>query len=88
MAIDFIWMADAEAELAEIWLQSSDRNGITEAADEGEAQIRANPGGCGESQDGDSRVMFSGQLVIRWRWNAVKKKATIFQVRFNSGLKR
>ena len=85
MANDFIWMANAEAELAEIWLRSPDRNGITEAADQGEAQIRANPGGCGESQDGDSRVMFSGQLVTRWRWDAKKRKATIFQVRSNSG---
>ncbi len=58
-----VWKPDAERRLTTIWLSDRMRQRITEAANEIDAMLAADPLSAGESRDGDDRVVFVKPLV-------------------------
>jgi hypothetical protein len=62
-----VWLPDAEAELAERWLASNDRQQITLAADQIDQQLRYNPESIGESRTSGRRILIVPPLAVFYR---------------------
>ena len=61
------WMDAATDALAEIWLQSDNRNAITEAVNAIDRRLRSDPDLVGESREGAVRIAFFPPLIVRFR---------------------
>ena len=62
-----VWLPDAESELAELWLASTDRERTTLAADQIEKQLRHNPDSAGESRAAGRRILIVPPLAVIYR---------------------
>jgi hypothetical protein len=62
-----MWVPDAEAELAELWLASDDREAMTVATDQIEKQLRHNPESAGESRAEGRRILIMPPLAVVYR---------------------
>lgn len=59
------WSAEALNQLADVWMASDDRAGVTAASYRIEATIRADPLGAGESRGDDlQRFVFDPPLAV------------------------
>ena len=67
MTFTIVWDPDAEAELANIWVNSPDRSAVTLAAYDLEQRLRRNPDQVGESRPNDRRVAFEPPLGLMFR---------------------
>lgn len=67
MSLRVIWVPRAEDQLAAAWTAAADRQAMSNAADEAERRIVADPHGAGESRGADERILFEPPLVVRWR---------------------
>lgn len=56
----------ADEELAAIWLAATDRAAISNAAREIEFLLQTTPLECGESRDGNVRILFIPPLGVRY----------------------
>jgi hypothetical protein len=56
------WRPDAEQDLAQLWVDATDKHAVADAADHLDAALRRNPFSVGESRGGDERVAFYGPL--------------------------
>ena len=75
------WIAEAEQELAAIWLASSDRNAVPLAANELDQRLRVDPLHTGESrQSSVRRVAFEPPLGIEFEVIEVDKKVRVLGV--------
>jgi mRNA-degrading endonuclease RelE of RelBE toxin-antitoxin system len=61
------WKPNAEQQLAQIWLDATDRPVITKAAHEIDRRLQENPEDEGESRTGDNRVLFETPRAARFR---------------------
>jgi plasmid stabilization system protein ParE len=59
-----IWLPDAEAEMAQIWLDAADRAAITAAANAIDATLQGDPLHSGESRYGNRRVLLVRPLGV------------------------
>ena len=64
MRFTVVWKPQAERTLLELWLESSQRDALTSAAEEIESLVRQRPESVGESR-GHGRDGFSWTL---WAW--------------------
>lgn len=65
MSYTVVWTPSAEEDLAAVWVASSDRYGITTAADQIEERLRFEPLVTGEARESNvSRVVFLSPLSI------------------------
>jgi hypothetical protein len=62
-----VWLPDAEYELAERWLASTDRDRITLAADQIDKLLRHAPDSVGESRDAGRRILIVPPLAVFYR---------------------
>jgi hypothetical protein len=62
-----VWLPDAENELAELWLASSDRDATTAAADQIDQLLRKSPETSGESRAADRRILIMPPLAVIYR---------------------
>jgi hypothetical protein len=58
MKFTVIWRPEAEEELAQLWVDASDRNAIARAAISFDAALRRAPLDVGESQNEPTRLAF------------------------------
>jgi len=58
------WVADAEAELAAIWIRAKDRDLITRTAFSIDRTLEMNPENAGESRSEDRRVLLIPPLGV------------------------
>jgi hypothetical protein len=70
------WSKPAEAELAELWMKSTDRDAVTAAATNIEKQLATDASEAGESRTDDIRVLCSLPLVV-WFIVFPKSQATM-----------
>jgi hypothetical protein len=64
---EVFWQAMAEQRLADLWLNSPNRQEITEAADEIDRLLRRDPLNQGESRDPPQRILFVASLCVLYR---------------------
>jgi hypothetical protein len=67
MSFQVLWLPDAEQELAQVWMESSDRSAITRAVHRVENRLTANPANEGESRTKSRRIAFERPLAIIFR---------------------
>ncbi len=61
------WLADAEQELARIWLAASDRQRVTRASQNLDARLGNDPENDGESRPEGRRILFEPPLGAVYR---------------------
>ena len=64
MRFTVLWKPQAERTLLELWLQSSDRETLTRAAEEIESLVRQRPDSVGESRERGRRWLFVEPLGV------------------------
>jgi plasmid stabilization system protein ParE len=58
------WLPDATAELASLWISSSDPDQVKRAAERLDKRLSRNPMGTGESRAGLRRITFEPPIAI------------------------
>jgi plasmid stabilization system protein ParE len=66
MKYTVVWIPEADAQLATIWMDSQDRESVRVAAAEIERLLRTNPSEVGESRLKGQRVHFVNPLGVRF----------------------
>jgi plasmid stabilization system protein ParE len=74
------WLPDAEAELTEIWLAGRDRQAVTEAAEQLDQQLSADPLSVGESRSSGRRIVFVRPLGATFRVLTDQKTVIVSRV--------
>jgi hypothetical protein len=67
MKFTVVWQRQAEAALATLWTQASNRNAITKAANAIDALLRREPEKHGESRAGSTRILIIPPLAVRYQ---------------------
>jgi plasmid stabilization system protein ParE len=67
MSWTVIWLPDAEQELADIWLNASDRASITRAAHIIDQILKHDPENAGESRPNNRRILIVLPLAVIYR---------------------
>jgi hypothetical protein len=75
-----VWMPVAEQRLTQLWLGSRMRHAISDAADQIDAALERNPHDCGESRDGDRRVMHKQPLGVLFEINDDGRQVRVLSV--------
>jgi hypothetical protein len=74
------WTDEADKQLADIWINASDRDDVTAAANRVEFLWRRDPLGQGESRAGDDRLMFEEPLSVYYRVDPVNHMVWVISV--------
>jgi hypothetical protein len=80
MKYSVTWKADAENELAEVWLRALDRPSVTRAGDEIDRLLAADPTRQGESRAGTMRIMFVDPLGVIFHVSEQDLMVTVVRV--------
>lgn len=80
MNFTVIWLPDAEAELAAIWLASGQRSAVTRAAAELDRRLAENATNEGESRPNGRRITFQPPLAVIFRVNSETATVVVSQV--------
>ena len=64
MSFTVVWRPIAERHLARIWVDSSDRKPVADAADELDRHLKTDPLNLGEGRIDATRVAFEGSIGI------------------------
>jgi hypothetical protein len=59
-----LWLAAAEQELAQIWLNAADRSAVTSASNRIDRRLQSNPEDEGESRPNGQRIVFETPLGV------------------------
>jgi hypothetical protein len=62
-----VWLPDAENELIEMWIVSTDRQQVSLAADQIDRLLRHDPESVGESRDEGRRILIVPPLAVFYR---------------------
>lgn len=62
-----LWSRKALKQLAEIWVNATDRSAVTDASHSIDPGLKADPRYQGESRPNHERVMFASPLAVRFR---------------------
>lgn len=62
-----VWLPDADNELAQLWLDSTDRQRTTLAADQIDKLLRHDPDTAGESRAAGRRILIVPPLAVIYR---------------------
>jgi hypothetical protein len=74
------WLPDALNELAQIWVEASNREEASRAADHFDIALSLAPWAHGESREGGSRVVFSGPLGFEYEVSEADRLVTVVSV--------
>jgi plasmid stabilization system protein ParE len=67
------WDTEAENQLADIWLRSSDPNGVTQAQATADRMLAQNPLGCGTEHHEGLRYLIVEPLVVWYSADTVRR---------------
>jgi plasmid stabilization system protein ParE len=76
-----VWRRIARDQLALIWTTAPDRAAVTEAANAIDALLERNPSNCGESREGNQRILIERPLVVVFAVDEQQKKVVVLSVR-------
>lgn len=75
-----VWKPDAEAELAEFWMNSADRRSLAAAANRLETLLADEPLNAGEGRSGTTRIVFDGHLGLVFDESEADRLVTVLQI--------
>jgi len=75
-----IWDLSAERDLTSMWLASRMRHAIRDAADRIDAMLQWNPSDCGESREGQRRVMHIWPLGVNFEIDEPRRRVRVTAV--------
>lgn len=77
-----IYRPPAQDELAEIWLNAPDPQGVAEAADEIDRILTGTPIEAGESRDGNTRIIIKSPLTVLYDVYPDERVVEVFAVSY------
>jgi hypothetical protein len=80
MKYTVLWTAEAEDELAELWIAAVDRAAVSFAANEIDVILRNDAPEQGESREGDERILLVPPLGVLFKVLANDRAAYVFAV--------
>jgi hypothetical protein len=80
MTYPVVWVPSAEAELARIWVEASDKNAVARAADQIDATLRVDPHVRGVPHLGTARSLAVWPLGIIFRVNEPDRLVQVLAV--------
>jgi hypothetical protein len=80
MKYSVIWVPSAESRLASLWLQETNRQGLTEAANSIDQRLELSPLDCGEIRPNGVGVMFEAPLAVLFRVDEQKHLVFVLSV--------
>lgn len=81
MKYTVVWNRSADDSLVELWMNATDRNAVTQAVREIDAQLGQSPLEVGESREVDYRILCILPLVVAYRVSEDDRLATVVKVR-------
>lgn len=81
MMYTVVWVAKAEQQLAQLWLDATTRNAITRAAHIVEAMLAVDPSAAGESRSTGRRILMMSPLVVDFEVQPDDRTVRVLQVR-------
>jgi plasmid stabilization system protein ParE len=78
---EVLWKRSARGQLADIWVNASNRNAITAAVDSIDRALRSDPDEQGESREDQERVVVVPPLVVDFRVIEEDRRVEILAVR-------
>ena len=80
MTYAVVWKPTAEGELAEVWMNASDRTAVAVAAHRLETVLRTDAHEAGESRLEATRILFEAPLGITVHVDEVARIASVIEV--------
>ncbi|HET6575498.1 MAG TPA: hypothetical protein VFG68_17985 [Fimbriiglobus sp.] len=80
MNFTVIWLPLAQNELAQVWLDATDRNAVTAASNRIDQRLAADPVSEGESRSADERITFDPPLRVVFRVAAATRDVFVLSV--------
>jgi len=80
MIYTVVWNAVAERRLTQLWLSSRLRHAIKDAADRMDSMLARNPHDCGESREGNARVMLIWPLGVNFEIDEPQRRVRVTAV--------
>jgi plasmid stabilization system protein ParE len=80
MKYTVVWRPDAERRLAEIWLAATDHQAVTDAANQIDALLRADPTNGGEARDLGVRVLTRPPITVYFEVSEPDRLVTVWSV--------
>ena len=80
MSYTVSWDPPAERDLISMWLSSRMRHAIRSAADRIDALLQSNPRECGESREGDNRVILIWPLGVSFEIDEPQRRVRVTAV--------
>jgi hypothetical protein len=74
------WLPAAEAALADIWMNTSDRAAVTAAADRIDDALERGPLGAGESRVHNTRILIDLPLGVYYEVDITRHEVEVFAV--------
>ena len=81
MKFTVVWKPAAERQLADIWLEATDRNSVTAATEAIESALATRPEELGESRPLDCRIAFVAPLALTFRVRVADRLVEVVSVR-------
>ena len=81
MKFTVVWKPAAERQLADIWLESSDRHAVTAATEAIESALATRPDELGESRPLACRIAFVAPLALTFRVMVADRLVEVVSVR-------
>lgn len=75
-----VWMAQAEADLAELWIESEDRDALTFAIDLIDELLSEDPENQGESRDEGERWLMVRPVTVQYVVSVDDRLVTVFSL--------
>jgi plasmid stabilization system protein ParE len=75
-----VWVGTAERQLAEIWVSTSNRAGVTETARMIERELASHPQWIGESRDLGQRILLMPTLGVRYEVSPSDRLVRVLRV--------
>lgn len=80
MSFSVAWTAEAEEQLADVWMKAARPREVNDAINELEFRLAIDPSAVGESRSGRTRLAFSGPIAILFRVNEKRQTVRIISV--------
>ncbi len=80
MKYTVLWLPDAEAEIARLWLDADSRAAVTAAADAIDQTLAEAPLQAGESRDGEKRILLIRPLGVTYIVHETSKVVIVGRV--------
>ena len=75
-----IWRPSAEQQLAQLWVSAADRNAVTAAANQIDAELQHDPLSAGEARAGPTRILIVHPLAVYFDVDVAQHEVAVWAV--------